>query len=383
LCPITTGMTATPKQSDKSGSQRQKEAADTASAPTADGSSIIQSLPIAIAVFDTDLKIIEANCQVRNLVFPADYIDKALAKGTDEKVWRGWTEQIRSVLSSGQARTFDEVSYTLEGRTRLLRITCTALLRNNPQEIAGGTILIEDVTEETSVQRQLAEAERLAALGRLAAKIAHELNNPMDGILRYINLAIRVVEQAKPAKAKEYLAQCRGGLMRMVQITGELLEFSRRARTSLEHVRIDQIIEDAIRIMESRAEALKVRILRDYCGNMPEIRSGNLFQVFCNLTKNALDAMPNGGELLISSRLEGENAVVEFRDTGTGFAPEDAEALFEPFFTTRGPGRGTGLGLAICRDILEGYGGKIAAKNAPGGGSIFTVLLPVISNSIE
>jgi len=297
LCPITTGMTATPKQSDKSGSQRQKEAADTASAPTADGSSIIQSLPIAIAVFDTDLKIIEANCQVRNLVFPADYIDKALAKGTDEKVWRGWTEQIRSVLSSGQARTFDEVSYTLEGRTRLLRITCTALLRNNPQEIAGGTILIEDVTEETSVQRQLAEAERLAALGRLAAKIAHELNNPMDGILRYINLAIRVVEQAKPAKAKEYLAQCRGGLMRMVQITGELLEFSRRARTSLEHVRIDQIIEDAIRIMESRAEALKVRILRDYCGNMPEIRSGNLFQVFCNLTKNALDAMPNGGEL--------------------------------------------------------------------------------------
>ena len=383
MCPITTAMAATPKQSDRSGSQRQKEAADARSSPMADGNSIIQSLPIAIAAFDTDLKIIEANCQLRNLIYPADYIDEALAKGTDEKVWRGWTEQLRSVLSSGQARTFDEVGYTLEGRTRLLRITCTALLRNNAQEIAGGTILIEDVTEETAVQRQLAEAERLAALGRLAAKVAHELNNPMDGILRYVNLAIRVVEQEKPEKAKEYLTQCREGLMRMVQITTELLEFSRRARTSLEYVRIDQIIEEAIRIMESRAEALNVRILRDYRGNMPEIRSGNLFQVFCNLTKNALDAMPNGGELLISSRLEGENAVVEFRDTGTGFAPEDAETLFEPFFTTRGPGRGTGLGLAICRDILEGYGGKITAKNAPGGGSIFTVMLPVKSDSIE
>ncbi|MBN2271427.1 MAG: PAS domain-containing protein [Sedimentisphaerales bacterium] len=376
-------MAPTPKQSDKSGSQRQKEAAETSSTPTASGNSIIQSLAIAIAAFDADLKIIEANCQLRKLVYPADYIDKALAKGTDERVWRGWTEQIRSVLSSGQARTFDEVSYTLEGRTRLLRITCTALQGNNAQEIAGGTILIEDVTEETAVQRQLAEAERLATLGRLAAKVAHELNNPMDGILRYVNLAIRVVEQARPEKAKEYLTQCREGLMRMVQITSELLEFSRRARTSLEYVRIDQIIEDAIKSMELRAEALKVRILRDYCGNMPEIRSGSLFQVFCNLAKNALDAMPNGGELLISSRIEGENAVVEFRDTGTGFAPENAEALFEPFFTTRGPGGGAGLGLAICRDILDGYGGKITAKNAPGGGSIFTVLLPVISNSIE
>ena len=383
MCYITTAMDAMPKQSDRSGFQQQRQAAEGDAAPIVGGNSIIQSLPIAIAVFDTDLKIIEANRQVRNLIFPADYIDKALAKGTDEKVWRGWTAQLRSVLSSGQARTFDEVGYTLEGKTRLLRITCTALLGNNSQEIAGGTILIEDVTEETAVQRQLAEAERLAALGRLAAKVAHELNSPMDGILRYVNLAIRVVEQAKPEKAKEYLTQCREGLMRMVQITTELLEFSRRARTSLEYVRIDQIIEDAIRIMESRAEALKVRILRDYCGNMPEIRSGNLFQVFCNLAKNALDAMPNGGQLLVSSRVEGENAVVEFRDTGTGFAPEDAEAIFEPFFTTRGPGGGTGLGLAICRDILEGYGGQINAKNAPGGGSIFTVMLPVKSDSIE
>ena len=158
---------------------------------------------------------------------------------------------------------------------------------------------------------------------------------------------------------------------------------SRRTRSSLEHVKIEQIIEDAIKSMEPRADALNVRILREYGGNMPKIRSGNLFQVFCNLTKNALDAMPNGGELQVSSSLEGEDAVVvKFQDTGTGFAPEDAESLFEPFFTTRNSGKGTGLGLAICRDILESYHGRITAENVAEGGSVFTVFLPLKGNSI-
>jgi len=376
-------MSKSEKQSDRSGSGRHNHAASTGPTPTAEGKSIIQSLPIAIAVFDQDLKIIEANCHVSNLIYPGDYIDKSLARGADEKIWLEWTEQFRSVLSSGQPRTFDEVAYTLKGKTQLLRITCTPLPQKNAQGAVGGTVLIEDVTQNADVQKQLAEAERLAALGRLAAKVAHELNNPIDGILRYVNLAMRAIEQEKLEKPKEYLTQCREGLMRMMQITSELLEFSRRTRSSLEYVKIEQIIEDAIKSMEPQADALNVRILRQYGGNLPAIRSGNLFQVFCNLTKNALDAMPNGGELRVSSRLEGEEAmVVEFQDTGPGFAPEDAESLFEPFFTTRAPGEGTGLGLAICRDILEVYHGRITAGNVPEGGSVFTVLLPLKGNLI-
>jgi len=376
-------MSKASKQSNRNSSGRQNQDVSADSTTTAGGKSIIQSLPIAIVAFDQDLKIIEANCHVHDLICSGDYIDKSLAMGTDEKVWLGWAEQLRSVLSSGQSRTFDEVAYTLNGKTQLLRITCTALPKNNAQVAVGGTILIEDVTQDANVQKQLAEAERLAGLGRLAAKVAHELNNPMDGILRYVNLAMRAIEQEKLEKPKEYLTQCREGLMRMVQITSELLEFSRRTRTSLEYVRIEQIIEDAIKSMGPRADALNVRILRNYGGNMAKIRSGNLFQVFCNLTKNALDAMPKGGELRVSSRLEGEDAVVvEFQDTGSGFAPGDADSLFEPFFTTRDPGKGTGLGLAICRDILEGYHGRITAGNVAEGGSVFTVLLPLKGNSI-
>ncbi len=346
------------------------------------GKSVVQSLPIGVVAFDPDLKIIEANSQAAKLIELGDYIDKSLAKGTDDKVWPGWTEQLKSVVSAGKTCGFDSVNYTLNGKTKLLRIVCTPLKKAKTARNLGGTIIIEDITEKVNIQKRLTNAERLAAVGKLASKVAHELNNPMDGILRYINLAMRIIEQENLEKPKEYLTQCRQGLIRMVQIVSELLEFSRSTYASLEYAKIEQIIEDAIKTMDTRAEASNVRVLRNYAPGIPQIGNGNLFQVFCNLIKNALDAMPDGGELSISTRLAADDtAVVEFRDTGSGFATENADAIFEPFFTTKDKGKGTGLGLAICKDIVERYHGRITAENAPQGGSIFTVYLPVASNS--
>jgi two-component system NtrC family sensor kinase len=338
---------------------------------------------MAIVAFDGDLRIVEANIRAQEMLCPDDFINKALDRGTDDKSQIRWAEQLKAVLTKGEPRTFDEVAYTLDDKTLLLRISCTPLPRPDSSDGAAGLIMIEDVTQNAGLKKQLAEAERLAALGRLAAKVAHELNNPMDGILRYVNLAIRAVEQENLEKPQEYLSQCREGLMRMVKITSELLEFSRRSRTSLEYLKLEQITEDALKSMESQAQAQNVRILRDYGGGIPKIRRGNLFQVFSNLAKNALDAMPEGGELRVSSRLEGEDVVIEFCDTGPGFSPEDAEALFEPFFTSSASGKGTGLGLAICRDILENRNGRITARNAAAGGSVFKVWLPLQGNSKE
>jgi signal transduction histidine kinase len=264
----------------------------------------------------------------------------------------------------------------------MLRIVCTPLKETKTAKNLGGIIIIEDVTEKVNIQRQSANTERLAAVGKLASKVAHELNDPLDGILRYVNLTMRIVEQEDLEKPKEYLTQCRKGLMRMVQIVSELLEFSRSTYTPLEYTAIEHIIEDALKTMGAKADALNIRILRDYASGIPKIRSGNLYQVFCNLTKNALDAMPDGGELRISTRLAADDTVVaEFRDTGTGLPPENTEAIFEPFFTTKDKGKGTGLGLAICRDIIESYHGRITAENTPNGGSIFTVYLPAASGS--
>jgi len=218
------------------------------------------------------------------------------------------------------------------------------------------------VSEKRNREKQLAETERLATLGKLASKVAHELNNPLDGILRYINLALRSIERGNLEKPKEYLTQCRQGLIRMVQIVSELLEFSRNSYTYFEPVKIEQIIEDAIRTMELGAQQRGVRILRNYSSQVPSITGGNLFQVFCNLIKNALDAMPDG----------------VFKDTGVGFAPDNAETIFEPFFTTKDSG--TGLGLAICKDIVERHNGRIVAEAAPNRGSVFTVYLPLTSH---
>jgi two-component system NtrC family sensor kinase len=341
------------------------------------GGAILRSLPMGLVAFDTGMKIIEANPQAARLIELTDHIDKSLAMGTDDEIWQGWRGHLKSALSAGKPVSFDDVEYTSDGTTSILRIICAAVGADRPTGNLGGLVLIEDASERTDTQRRLAEAERLAAVGERVSKVAHELNNPLDGILRYINLATRVIEKENLEKPKEYLAQCRQGLLRMVQIVSELLEFSRSTYMPLEHVKIDQIIEDAIKMTESRAAAQGVRISRDYGLGLPQVRGGNLFQVFCNLAKNALDAMPDGGELMISTRPAPDNKiVVQFRDTGTGLPAEDPQAVFEPFFTTKEQGKGTGLGLAICRDIVESCSGRITAASAADGGSVFTVSLP-------
>jgi signal transduction histidine kinase len=344
--------------------------------------SIVESLHIGVVAFDPGLRIIDANPEAAKLIDLGDYIDQSLTKGTSGGAASApdWTKELKSALSAGRTCKFDGVGYTMNDATRWLQITCIPLKKGKRQRLLGGSMLIADVTETINTKRQLANAERLATLGKLASKVAHELNDPLDGILRYINLAIRSIEREGFEKPKEYLSRCREGLMRMIQIISELLEFSRSAHTSLEYVTVEQLVEDAIRTMDAKAEASKVRILRNYAANMPRIRGGNLLQVFCNIIKNAFDAMPEGGELRISARVAaGNTAVVKFRDTGIGFPAENIETMFEPFFTTKD--KGTGLGLAICRDILERYGGRITAENAPEGGSIFTVYLPLEGNS--
>ena len=233
--------------------------------------------------------------------------------------------------------------------------------------------------EKASAQKQHIDLEKLATIGKLASKVAHELNNPLDGILRYINLAIRIVEQENLEKPVEYLLQARQGLMRMVQIVGELLEFSRTAHASLEYASLDHMVDDALKTMGGRIESAGVEVVTEFGSPTPNVAGGNLFQVFCNLTKNALDAMPSGGTLTISARAADDgSAEVSFRDTGKGIPQECADRIFEPFFTTKG--KGVGLGLAICKEIVSRYQGSITAANAPGGGSVFTVRLPAAAS---
>ena len=347
------------------------------------GESIIQSLSIGIIAFDKNLKIIEANCKAFEMFELCARIDETLAAGTDKQIWGDWKEKISAAISAGKECAFENVTYKLNDQPHLLQLACAPLTDSATNEIIGGILVAEDTTEKVQVQRQLATAERFAAVGKLASKIAHELNNPMDGILRYINLTIRHLDKENLEKPKEYLQQCRSGLMRMVQIISELLEFSRNTYSAFEFVPVEKLLDEAVKTMEPSAASANIIFERNYTEKfIPLIRSGNLFQVFCNLIKNAVDAMTDSQnrKITISTALRDDNILmISFQDTGPGFPPENTNAIFEPFFTTKSKGKGTGLGLAICKDIIEKYNGKITAENAPLCGSIFTVHLPLTS----
>ena len=239
-----------------------------------------------------------------------------------------------------------------------------------------------------NAQLQLANNPQLAALAlRMADERIVQLANPgLTDVRRALSdelAALDVMEKPDIEKAKEYVLHCRSGLMRMVNIITELLEFSRNTYTAFEYAPIDKIIADAVKAMEPTTAQVKIEITHKCTAQMPQLRSNNLFQVFCNLIKNASDAMNGEGQLNITTKLSDGNFLVEFRDTGPGFPPENAQAMFEPFFTTKNRGRGTGLGLAICKDIVEKYNGKITAKNAPQTGGIFTVFIPLTNKTTK
>jgi len=341
---------------------------------------VFDALPLGVVLFDNNLKTIAANQFADNLIGIGDSIDQSLSKGTGgDSSHQVWADKLKVALLTGQSHSFETVYCSNNSKTLLLKLTCIPLPEAETHKAATqGLLIIEDLTERVQLHKDLANAERLATLGKLTSKIAHELNGPLDGILRYISLALRSVEKEGLDKPQEYLTRCQQGLMRMVHIVSEMLEFSRGSRTQAEYAPVEQIIEESIKIMSTKVEASQVQIVRNYTQNIPQIRAGNLFQVFANIIKNAFEAMPDGGDLYISTYIAPDGAIAtEFRDTGVGFPLENAEAIFRPFFTTKE--KGTGLGLAICRDIIEQYHGCITAKSGAEKGSIFTVYLPIVN----
>jgi C4-dicarboxylate-specific signal transduction histidine kinase len=333
-------------------------------------------LPIGVIVFRSDLTVVYANRRAYEWMSPAGSIEDTILQGSPASDSSLCREVAESVVAGGQPQSTPPLRFTTKAASRLLRLTWTAVREPAADRIVGGAVFAEDMTAQADLQQQVAQSQRMATVGKVAGKVAHELNNPLDGILRYINLAIRVIDQGQVERAKDYLLQGRTGLMRMVQIVSEMLEFSRGSATAMELSPLDRILQEAISAMEPRAGKVRIELQRPDPRSLPRYRADNLFQVFCNLIKNAIDAMEGDGRLTIAIRRGERQLDIVFRDTGSGFPAEQAEALFQPFFTTKGFGRGTGLGLAICRDIVEKLHGRITAANHPEGGSTFTVTLP-------
>ncbi len=334
-------------------------------------------LPIGLIYFGDDFKIIFENQKAHEWMPPQESILETIEQGTPSSDVSLHQKAIAEILEGNETPIVYPLRFITKSSNRLLRLTWLAVRDPQSGRIIGGLVCAEDITSEAEYRNQTIHLQRLASIGEVAAKVAHELNNPLDGILRYINLAIRIHEQGQPEKAKDYLLRSRSGLMRMVQILGDMLELSRGRKTQIERSPLDRILRDAIAAMEPGMEKVRVNLSCAAPEPLPLYPSDKLFQVFCNLIKNAGDAMNHDGCLKISVCRRDHFWEVEFQDTGSGFPADQADAIFQPFFTTKDFGRGTGLGLAICRDVVEKLHGRISAVNNPEGGSTFTVRLPI------
>ena len=338
---------------------------------------VLDALPIGLIVFDTKLRIRNANVVARSLVGSEHDAAAFLGRLCADGPMVDWAGELRDVWRRRMTRRFEAMAGGDRREADRYYDLCVRPLNDASTSDAAGVIVIDDVTARISMQRRLAISERMAAIGKVAARVAHELNNPLDGILRYSNLASRRLETGGREKVNEYLERIREGSLRMSGIVRDLLEFSRSHTDVDREATLNGIVSDAVEAMRDRAAERRVTLTRESAGDdAPVNRGTGLFQVFCNLIKNAIDAMEHGGSLRITARTGDAEHVVAFDDSGPGVP--DPERIFEAFYTTKSQGKGTGLGLAVCREIIESLGGTISAENREEGGARFSVRLPRI-----
>ncbi len=233
-----------------------------------------------------------------------------------------------------------------------------------------------------AAQQQLVDSERLAALGEMSAKVAHEINNPLGIIKNYLLLARRSIRDN--VEGRNYTDVVSQEISRIARIVRELLDFHRPNGMTLCMTDVTVVIDDVILLMEQQLEKRKVDVVRRYEANCPQVEASleHLKQVFLNLIINASDAMPDGGRLEITVKKTQEELSIGFSDTGPGIPDDVIPHIFEPFFTTKQSGQGTGLGLSVCYGIIKKHGGSITYRNTDNGGC-FEIVLPTHGKTQE
>ena len=295
-------------------------------------------------------------------------------------------EMVAATRSVAAGRFDHPVSVGSEGDIGLLAEsinTMQASLRQMRSELEESARTLEDkvrarTAELSRMQARTAQSERLAAIGVLAAGVAHEINNPLGAIFALSALALEDTAAADPRREnlEEVVRQTR----RCGEIVRHLLEFSRQHRVSPELVDAGALLERTLALLERQAIFHNIRVVRALDPALPRIlaEAPQLQQVFVNVLVNAVQAMSERGTLTLGSRYDAEadQVVLTFQDTGCGIPPDQLDRVFDPFFTTKESGQGTGLGLSIAYGIVARHQGSIGVESEPGRGTTFTIRLP-------
>jgi signal transduction histidine kinase len=221
----------------------------------------------------------------------------------------------------------------------------------------------------------LAQREKMAALGLMAAGVTHEVGNPLAAI----SAIVQRMERDTSAELREKCKLVLGEIERVSRVIDEMKQFARPLSRSSELVNVNEVLEISMKTCRYDPRAKDVRMVVDLDPEVPAIRGdGDRWQqVFLNLFNNAFDAMRNGGQLTIASRANNGQVELTIRDTGMGMTAEQLRNLFHPFYSTKAPGQGIGLGLSVCAGIVRSYGGRIEVKSAVGRGTQFRIIVPV------
>jgi two-component system, NtrC family, sensor kinase len=301
-----------------------------------------------------------------------------------------------------------ELRDSLEEKQRLIRAEAEAserearrynalledTVRTRTSELAEANVRLQDSLQQLqAAQEQLLFADRLASVGRLAAGVGHEINNPLAFILsnlRFVQQELRELPGAPSEEARQEmitaLSEANEGAERVRLIVQDLRALARPDDVALGPVDLAEVVRGSAKM--ARHEVRDRARLVEACGGVPPVRANaaRLGQVFLNLIINAAHAIEPGrveeNEIRVAARLTGPGHVtVEVRDTGAGISPENLRRIFDPFFTTKPAGIGTGLGLSVCHRIITALGGEIRVESEPGRGTCFFITLPVAERS--
>ena len=231
-------------------------------------------------------------------------------------------------------------------------------------------------------QEQLLQSEKLAAMGRLTSQIAHELNNPLYGIMNTLELL--KTEVSPQSKRRKILEMALSETVRLSDLLRKMLSFSKPDQEQRQPVDINTVIDEILLLHEKQLRENDIHIATTFAEGLSRVNASKdqLRQVFLNMVANARDAMADGGTLTVTTSSDGENVIIEVTDTGTGIKEEHIDKIFDSFFTTKGEVKGVGLGLSVCYGFIKDHGGDIVVKSDVGTGTTFVITLPVFSDTM-
>lgn len=340
---------------------------------------LLESFPDLILVVDLDERYGFASSRIRDLLGyrPEELVGKKIEDMQDHSP--EFLQLYRDVASGRQLFASSEYgALHRDGSWRTMRASASQLF-DTENKLSGVIISVRDITVEKKFEQQIIQSERLAAMGQMIGGFAHELNNPLTAILGMSDL----LKEGETNEARNrQLSILHQQARRATQIVQNLMYFSRPPAPGKSQVDLNELVERTLHLhaYSLRKNNITVDFLREQ--NLPQVMGDphQLMQVFLNLVLNAEQAIREArdkGTLRIRLGKTDKNVSVTFQDDGPGIAPDILPNIFDPFYTTKRPGRGTGLGLSICKAVLKEHSGNIEASSAPGGGAVFTVTLPV------